>query len=138
MTTANKITILRMILVPVLVILMYLDFPGHIYWALAVFVIASISDSMDRELISRSLSATEYLFANTLERTANQAARGHPAATAMVSHPFPEGRKENTMELLKATANSRIRETRLLAKRTFPSCMAIWVFPLRRNDEQML
>ena len=101
-------------------------------------VIASISDSMDRELISRSLSATEYLFANTLERTANQAARGHPAATAMVSHPFPEGRKENTMELLKATANSRIRETRLLAKRTFPSCMAIWVFPLRRNDEQML
>ena len=44
MTTANKITILRMVLVPVLVILMYLDFPGHIYWALAVFIIASISE----------------------------------------------------------------------------------------------
>ena len=44
MTTANKITILRMVLVPVLVILMYLNFPGHVYWALAVFVIASISD----------------------------------------------------------------------------------------------
>ena len=47
MTTANKITILRMILVPVLVILMYLDFPGHVYWALAVFIIASISDFLD-------------------------------------------------------------------------------------------
>ena len=47
MTTANKITILRMVLVPVLVILMYLDFPGHIYWALAVFIIASISDFFD-------------------------------------------------------------------------------------------
>ena len=49
MTTANKITILRMILVPVLVILMYLDFPGHVYWALAVFIIASISDFLDRK-----------------------------------------------------------------------------------------
>lgn len=47
MTTANKITILRMVLVPVLVVLLYLNFPGHIYWALAVFVIASISDFLD-------------------------------------------------------------------------------------------
>ena len=47
MTTANKITILRMVLVPVLVLLMYLDFPGHVYWALAVFIIASISDFLD-------------------------------------------------------------------------------------------
>ena len=36
-----------MVLVPVLVLLMYLDFPGHIYWALAVFIIASISDFAD-------------------------------------------------------------------------------------------
>lgn len=47
MTTANKITILRIILVPVLVILMYLNFKGHLYCALAVFVIASISDFFD-------------------------------------------------------------------------------------------
>lgn len=36
-----------MVLVPVLVILMYLQFSGHIYWALAVFIIASISDFLD-------------------------------------------------------------------------------------------
>lgn len=47
MTTANKITILRMVLVPVMVVLLYCNFPGHIYWALAVFVIASISDFLD-------------------------------------------------------------------------------------------
>lgn len=47
MTTANRITVLRMVLVPVLVILMYLQFSGHIYWALAVFIIASISDFLD-------------------------------------------------------------------------------------------
>ena len=44
MTTANKITILRVILVPVLVVLMYLKL--H-YWALAVFIIASLSDTLD-------------------------------------------------------------------------------------------
>ena len=47
MTTANKITIVRVVLIPVLVLLMYLNFPGHIYWALAVFIIASISDFLD-------------------------------------------------------------------------------------------
>ena len=44
MTTANKITIFRFILVPVLVVLMYLD---QIYWALAVFIVASLSDTLD-------------------------------------------------------------------------------------------
>lgn len=47
MTTANKITIFRVVLVPVLLILMYLDFPGHMYWALAVFILASVSDFAD-------------------------------------------------------------------------------------------
>lgn len=47
MTTANKITIFRVILVPVLLVLMYLDFPGHMYWALAVFILASVSDFAD-------------------------------------------------------------------------------------------
>ncbi len=47
MTTANKITIFRFLLVPVLVVLMYLDFPGHMYWALGVFILASMSDFAD-------------------------------------------------------------------------------------------
>ena len=47
MTTANKITIFRVILVPVLLVLMYWDFPGHMYWSLAVFILASVSDFVD-------------------------------------------------------------------------------------------
>ena len=38
LTTASKITIVRMILIPVVLVLMYLDFEGHMYWALAAFV----------------------------------------------------------------------------------------------------
>lgn len=47
MTTANKITIFRVVLVPVLLVLMYWDFPGHMYWSLAVFILASVSDFAD-------------------------------------------------------------------------------------------
>ena len=40
MTTANKITIFRVVLIPV-------RFPGHMYWAFGVFVLASLSDFVD-------------------------------------------------------------------------------------------
>ena len=44
MTTANKITILRVILIPVFLILTYTD---HLYAALAVYIIACLSDMAD-------------------------------------------------------------------------------------------
>ena len=47
LTTASKITVVRMILIPVVLVLMYVDFTGHMYWALAVFIIASCSDFVD-------------------------------------------------------------------------------------------
>ena len=47
LTTASKITIVRMLLIPVVLVLMYLDFEGHMYFALAAFVIASVSDFAD-------------------------------------------------------------------------------------------
>lgn len=43
-TTASKITMLRMILIPVFLVFLYLDMR---YWALAVFIIASASDAVD-------------------------------------------------------------------------------------------
>ena len=47
MNTANKLTMLRVILIPVYLVLWHLDFPGNNYAALAVFVIASLTDLLD-------------------------------------------------------------------------------------------
>ena len=43
-TTANKITMARIALIPVFLVLAY---TGHLYWALAVYIIACISDFLD-------------------------------------------------------------------------------------------
>ena len=47
MTTANKLTLLRVFLIPVFLVIAYLDFPGHRYVALAVFIVASLTDTLD-------------------------------------------------------------------------------------------
>lgn len=44
MTTANKITIFRIILIPVFLVLAY---TGNMGWALAVYIIACLSDTLD-------------------------------------------------------------------------------------------
>lgn len=47
MTTASKITMLRIALIPVYFIVMLLDFTGNTWVALAIFIIASVTDSID-------------------------------------------------------------------------------------------
>ena len=47
MTTANKLTLLRVFLIPVFLVIAYLDFPGHRYVALGVFIVASLTDLLD-------------------------------------------------------------------------------------------
>ncbi len=44
LTTANQLTLLRMLLIPAFVILIVYDYPG---WALIVFVVAGITDGLD-------------------------------------------------------------------------------------------
>ena len=44
MNLPNKLTVLRIALVPVFMVLAYLTFPCHMYAALAVFVVASLTD----------------------------------------------------------------------------------------------
>ncbi len=47
MNLANKLTVSRMVLVPVFMVLAYLSFPGHMYAALGVFILASLTDFLD-------------------------------------------------------------------------------------------
>ena len=47
MNIANKLTLLRVVLIPVYLALWHLDFPCNSYVALAVFIIASATDFVD-------------------------------------------------------------------------------------------
>ena len=47
MNTANKLTMLRVALIPVYLIVLYWGFAGATYAALAIFVIASLTDFVD-------------------------------------------------------------------------------------------
>ena len=47
MNLPNKLTLMRIIMIPVFVVLLYLDFPFNNLVALAVFILASITDTLD-------------------------------------------------------------------------------------------
>ena len=47
MTTANKLTLLRVLLIPVFLVIVYLQFPGYQYWALGVYIAACLTDTLD-------------------------------------------------------------------------------------------
>ncbi len=47
MNTANKLTILRVLMIPAFLLVLYLGVPGANYWALAIFAAASITDTLD-------------------------------------------------------------------------------------------
>ncbi len=47
MNTANKLTMLRIFMIPVFMILLYIEFPYHNLIALLVFILASITDFID-------------------------------------------------------------------------------------------
>ena len=47
MNTANKLTILRVFMIPVFLLVLYMDVPNANYWALTIFVIASLTDTLD-------------------------------------------------------------------------------------------
>ena len=47
MTTATKLTLLRIVLIPAFLLILYLDFPGANWAALAVFILASLTDTLD-------------------------------------------------------------------------------------------
>jgi len=47
MTTASKITMIRVAMIPLFILAMLWDFPGHTVVALVIFILASVTDSVD-------------------------------------------------------------------------------------------
>lgn len=47
MNTANKLTLTRIVMIPIFLVVLYLDFPFNRYAALAIFILASITDFID-------------------------------------------------------------------------------------------
>ena len=60
MTTANKLTILRVVLIPVFLILMLVEFSGHLWLALAVFILASLTDYLDGHIARKYGQVTSF------------------------------------------------------------------------------
>lgn len=56
-TTANKITIARIILIPIFMILLYEE---AVYWALAVYIIACVSDFADGRIARKYNQVTDF------------------------------------------------------------------------------
>lgn len=47
MNLPNKLTVLRMIMIPIFIVLFFVNFPYHYFAATAVFIIASLTDMLD-------------------------------------------------------------------------------------------
>ncbi len=60
MNTPNKLTLLRVILVPVFVLFFYLNIPAHYLIAALVFVAAAITDAVDGHLARKNHQITDF------------------------------------------------------------------------------
>ena len=60
MNTANKLTLLRVAMIPLFLLVLYLDVPGASYWALAIFVIASLTDTLDGYIARHYNQTTDF------------------------------------------------------------------------------
>ncbi|MDR1299145.1 MAG: CDP-diacylglycerol--glycerol-3-phosphate 3-phosphatidyltransferase [Oscillospiraceae bacterium] len=60
MNTPNKLTMLRVILIPVFLGVLYMGFPGSNYAALAIFALAGATDFADGYIARRSGQVTDF------------------------------------------------------------------------------
>ena len=60
MNLPNKLTILRMILIIPFLLVLYLDVPYATYWALGIFIVASLTDMLDGKIARKRNLITDF------------------------------------------------------------------------------
>ena len=60
MNLPNKMTLLRIILIPVFMVVLYWGFPGATWVALAIFIIASLTDMLDGKIARKYNLVTDF------------------------------------------------------------------------------
>lgn len=60
MNTANKLTLARVVMIPLFLLVLYLHVPGANYWALAIFIIASLTDTLDGYIARHYNQTTDF------------------------------------------------------------------------------
>ena len=60
MNTANKLTMLRVIMIPAFLLVLYLNIPYANYWALVIFALASITDTLDGYIARHYNQVTDF------------------------------------------------------------------------------
>ena len=60
MNLPNQLTMMRVILIPVYLVLWHLEFPGNNYAALAVFIVASLTDFLDGYIARKNNLVTDF------------------------------------------------------------------------------
>ena len=60
MNTANKLTLARVVMIPLFLLVLYLHVPGANYWALAIFIVASLTDTLDGYIARHYKQTTDF------------------------------------------------------------------------------
>jgi len=60
MNLANKLTMLRVLLIPVFIVILYLDFPYNRYVAMAVYIFATLTDLADGYIARKRNLITDF------------------------------------------------------------------------------
>jgi CDP-diacylglycerol--glycerol-3-phosphate 3-phosphatidyltransferase len=60
MNLANKITVIRVLLIPIFVALLKIQFPNHIYYAAFLFLLAASTDSLDGHIARKRNEITNF------------------------------------------------------------------------------
>ena len=60
MNLPNKLTVLRILLIPVFMVVLYWGFSGSAYVALAIFIIASLTDMLDGKIARKYHLVTDF------------------------------------------------------------------------------